>query len=227
MKESLTQYSRLKRLIKESLLTQPKKKDCNCGCGGCGKKSHSTSITLTEAEEKTVDKFEALMKKGLPTAAQLKKLPPSKKDKELNEAVGVTIATLVLGAPGILKVLSYITQAVGWLFGANKGDGNMFSRGLMKASKWLHHKYIDGIAAGLKAAYPERYKNKSDKAIGRDAQLIYAGMLAIAIVATGVGAAHAASQVAKTLEVAHIGVDVADIVSIASELSSAGAAIAT
>ena len=53
MKESLTQYSRLKRLIKESLLTQPKKKDCNCGCGGCGKKPHSTSITLTEAEKNT------------------------------------------------------------------------------------------------------------------------------------------------------------------------------
>ena len=50
MKESITQYARLKRLIKESLSTHPKKKDCNCGCGGCGKKSHSTSITLTEAE---------------------------------------------------------------------------------------------------------------------------------------------------------------------------------
>ena len=226
MKESITQYARLKRLIKESLLTQPKKKDCNCGCGGCGKNSHSTSITLTEAEEKTVDKFEDLMKKGLSTAAQLKNLPPSKKDKELNEAIGVTIATLVLGAPGILKVLSYISQAVGWLFGANKGDGNMFSRGLMKASKWLHHKYIDGITAGLKATYPERYKNKSDKAIGRDAQLIYAGMLALAIGATGIGAAHAASQVVQTLEVAHIGVDIADIIAIASELAASGAATA-
>jgi hypothetical protein len=178
-------------------------------------------------EGKIDKKFEDLMKKGLSAAAQLKNEPPSKKDKELNEAVGVTIATLVLGAPGILKVLSYITQAVGWLFGANKGDGNMFSRGLMKASKWLHHKYIDGIAAGLKAAYPEKYKNKNDKVIERDAQLIYAGMLALAIIATGIGAAHAASQVAQTLEVAHVGVDVADIVSIAGELAGEVGTLAT
>ena len=44
-------------------------------------------------------------------------------------------------------------------------------------------------------------------------------MLAAAIIATGIGAAHAASQVAQTLEAAHIGVDVADIVAIGAELA--------
>jgi hypothetical protein len=43
MKESINQYTRLKRLIKESLLAQPKKKDCNCGCGGCAKKLNKKS----------------------------------------------------------------------------------------------------------------------------------------------------------------------------------------
>ena len=39
MKESLTTYIRLKELIKESLSTSPKKKDCDCGCGGCADKT--------------------------------------------------------------------------------------------------------------------------------------------------------------------------------------------
>ncbi len=43
MKESLTSYTRLRKLIKESLLIQPKKKDCNCGCGGCSIKENLTT----------------------------------------------------------------------------------------------------------------------------------------------------------------------------------------
>ena len=39
MKESLTSYIRLKELIKESLSTSPKNKDCDCGCGGCADKT--------------------------------------------------------------------------------------------------------------------------------------------------------------------------------------------
>jgi len=39
MKESLTSYTRLRELIKESLLVQPKK-GCGCGCAKCKKKSN-------------------------------------------------------------------------------------------------------------------------------------------------------------------------------------------
>ena len=216
MKESLTSYIRLQTLIKEALSNPTKKKDCNCGCGGCGDKQHS-SRSLNESEEKIMDKFEDLMNQGLSTVAQLKNEPPSK--EEVNEVIGVTLATLALGAPGLLKVAGKLSQVVGWLFGVNKGDGNKASRWLKKLSTSLHHKYIAGIASGLKGAYPERYKNKSDKVAKRDASTIYAGMLAAAIIATGIGAAHAASQVAQTLEAAHIGVDVADIVAIGAELA--------
>ncbi len=44
MKESLTSYTRLRKLIKEALLVQPKK---GCGCGGncgCDKKNNSKRI---------------------------------------------------------------------------------------------------------------------------------------------------------------------------------------
>jgi len=176
------------------------------------------SRSLTESEEKIMDKFEDLMNQGLSTVAQLKNEPPSK--EEVNEVIGVTLATLALGAPGLLKVAGKLSQVVGWLFGVNKGDGNVFSRWFKKLSDSLHHKYIAGIALGLKAAYPERYKNKSDKVAKRDASTIYAGMLAAAMIATGIGAAHAASQVVQTLEIAHIGIDAADIVAIAGELAS-------
>ena len=176
------------------------------------------SRSLTESEEKIMDKFEDLMNQGLSTVAQLKNEPPSK--EEVNEVIGITLATLALGAPGLLKVAGKLSQVVGWLFGVNKGDGNVFSRWFKKLSTSLHHKYIAGIALGLKSAYPERYKNKSDKVAKRDASTIYAGMLAAAMIATGIGAAHAASQVVQTLEIAHIGIDAADIVAIAGELAS-------
>jgi len=39
MKESLTSYTRLRKLIKEALTTnESKTKDCGCGCGGCNDK---------------------------------------------------------------------------------------------------------------------------------------------------------------------------------------------
>jgi hypothetical protein len=44
MKESLTSYTRLRKLIKEALLVQPKK-GCGCGCNGkCDKKKNSKQI---------------------------------------------------------------------------------------------------------------------------------------------------------------------------------------
>jgi len=39
MKESLTSYTRLRELIKESLLVQPKK-GCGCGCTKCKEKAN-------------------------------------------------------------------------------------------------------------------------------------------------------------------------------------------
>ena len=178
-----------------------------------------------EEEEKIVKKFEALMKKGLATAANLKNEPVSKKDGEIKELLGVTIATLIIGAPGIIKVLGFLSQAVGWLFGANKGDGNWLSRKLKKAADWLHHKYIDGIKWGLLQAYPSRY-NDDEKLAEKDAKKAYAAMLVAAMVATGISAVHAVNQVIQTLEIAHIGVDAADIAAIAVELSKeVGAAV--
>jgi len=40
MKESLTSYTRLRKLIKEALSKQPKK-GCGCGCAKCKEKTNN------------------------------------------------------------------------------------------------------------------------------------------------------------------------------------------
>jgi len=151
--------------------------------------------------------------------------PESK--KELNEAVGITVGALVIGAPGILKVLGKIAQGIGWLFGLNKDKeddkkGNMVSRALEKAGNKLHHFYVKSIAKGFSSAYPEIYDvNRDDKIDDKefknaevDAEKAYAGMLVAAAVATGWSAV-------AGLKAAEIGVDVADIIAIAKDLPKA------
>ena len=175
-------------------------------------------------EEEILKKLEQGLKQGLSTAKALENEPVSKKDAELKEAIGVTLGAIAVGMPGILKLFSKISQGIGWLFGLNKGDGNMASRFLKKVSHSLHMTYVKLIAKGLKKAYPSRYDKNKDGDVDNfelkeqlmdDAEIIYAGMLAAAAIATGVSVSMASSTVASSLKAAEIGVDAADIASIA------------
>ena len=191
-------------------------------------------IYLNEVEDKKMSdeeiqrKLEKGMKQGLGAAKALENEPVSKKDKELNEMVGVTIAALIIGAPGLIKVMSKISEGIGWLFGLGGGDGNMVSRFLGKASHWLHKKYIEGIAIGLKKAYPSKYdKDKDGKVDGdmaeklkTDATKAYAGILIATAIATGIGAATAASSVVAALKSAEVVVDIADVIVIGKALAA-------
>ena len=184
------------------------------------------------SEEEMAKKLEASLKQAAGDAKALENEPVSKKNQELNEAVGLTIAALVVGAPGILKVLGKISQAIGWLFGLNKDKedgkkGNMVSRALAKAGNNLHHFYVKLIAKGLANAYPDIYDVDGNKKIDatefrnaeEDAEKAYAGMLVAAAIATGWSAAHAASSVVAALKAAEIGVDIADVAAIGSKLA--------
>ena len=180
-------------------------------------------------EEEILKKLEQGLKQGLSAAKALENEPVSKKDKELEEsAIGITLGALVIGAPGILKVFSKIAQGIGWLFGLNKGDGNMASRFLAKISHSLHMTYVKLIAKGLKSAYPSRYDKNKDGDVDNfelkeqlmdDAEKIYAGMLVAAAIVTGVSAASAASSVVSSLKGAEIIVDAADIAIIAGNIA--------
>ena len=180
------------------------------------------------SDEEIQKKLAKSLQQGLGAAKALENEPVSKKDKELNEMVGVTIAALIIGAPGLIKVMSKISEGIGWLFGLGGGDGNIISRALGKASHWLHEKYIEGIAIGLKKAYPSRYdKDKDGKVDGdmeeklkTDATKAYAAILIAAAVATGFSIAHAASNVVAALETAHIAVDIADVTIIAKGIAA-------
>tara|TARA_R110000737_G_C14374373_1_gene449380 strand:+ start:32 stop:652 length:621 start_codon:yes stop_codon:yes gene_type:complete len=180
------------------------------------------------SEEEILKKLEQGLKQGLGDAQALENEPVSEKDKELNEIIGVTIGALIVGAPGILKVVSKISQGIGWLFGLNKGDGNMASRFLSKISHGIHQTYIKLIARGLQKAYPSRYDKDKDgeidnyklkKQLLTDAERAYAGMLIAAALATGWSVAHAASSVVAALKTAEIAVDVADVVIIAKTIA--------
>jgi hypothetical protein len=184
------------------------------------------------SEEEMIKKLEASLKQAAGDAKALENEPVSKKNQELNEAVGVTIAALVVGAPGILKVLGKISKAIGWVFGLNKDKedgkkGNMVSRALEKAGNKLHHFYVKLIAKGLTNAYPSLYDRDRNKKIDatefrnaeEDAEKAYAGMLIAAAIATGWSAAHAASSVVAGLKAAEIGVDIADVAAIGAKLA--------
>ena len=184
------------------------------------------------SEEEMAKKLEASLKQAAGDAKALENEPVSKKNQELNEAVGVTIAALVVGAPGILKVLGKISKAIGWVFGLNKDKedgkkGNMVSRALEKAGNKLHHFYVKLIAKGLTNAYPNLYDIDKNKKIDatefrnaeKDAEKAYAGMLIAAAIATGWSVAHAASSVVAALKAAEIGVDIADVAAIGTKLA--------
>ena len=183
------------------------------------------------SEEEMTKKLEASLKQVAGDAKALENEPVSKKNQELNEAVGLTIAALVVGAPGILKFLGKISQAIGWYFDVNKEKdgkkGNMVSRALEKAGNILHHFYVKLIAKGFAKAYPNLYDTDKNKKIDatefrnaeEDAEKAYAGMLIAAAIATGWSAAHAASTVVAGLKAAEIGVDIADVVGIGTKLA--------
>lgn len=179
------------------------------------------------SEEEILKKLEQGLKQGLGAAKALENEPVSKKDKELNEGV-VTIAALIIGAPGLIKLLSKISEGIGWLFGLGGGDGNVISRALGKLSHYLHKKYIEGISIGLKKAYPSKYdKDKDGKVDGdmaeklkKDATKAYAGILIAAAIATGIGAATAASSVVAALKSAEVVVDIADVIVIGKALAT-------
>ena len=180
------------------------------------------------SDEEILKKLEKGLKQGLGAAKALENEPVSKKDKELNEGV-MTVAALIIGAPGLVKVMSKISEGIGWLFGLGGGDGNMVSRALGKLSHGIHKVYIKGIAAGLKSAYPSRYDKDKDgevdshklkKQLQTDAEKAYAAILIAAAIATGFSVAHAASNVVAALETAHIAIDVADVAIIAKGIAA-------
>jgi hypothetical protein len=165
-------------------------------------------------EVKLDPKIEDKIKKSIEEGSQLT-------EEQLNELIDpVTIATLVIGAPGLLKLFKWIAQAIGWLFGQNKGDGNMVSRALEKAEHWLHKKYINLIIKAIRTAYPV-YNGETDENMEKLANKIYMGMLAAALVASGVAVAKAAHGVIVAAgEGIHAGVTATDIAAIAGELAA-------
>jgi hypothetical protein len=188
---------------------------------------------LKEEEDtsKIEDEFVKMMAKAASQATSAinaqtpVKLSPELEKKldegQLNEFIDpITIATLVIGAPGLLKLLKWISQAVGWLIGQNKDGDNKFSKAFEKAEHKLHKFYIKLIGKGIKKAYPV-YNAYTQEEVDILANKIYLGILTAALVASGMAAVKAAHGViAAAGEGIHAGVTASDIAAIAGELAT-------
>jgi hypothetical protein len=159
---------------------------------------------ITEAE--AVDPIEQNVEKELEDfLGDLKSasIKPSPKDGEIQEGI-LTIGALVAGAPGLLNLLGKGADLVGKYFSQGTITSTKVGSVLQKAGRKLEHKYIEGIAALLKKAYPKKYTNQDPfdekSELYDSAHGIYAAILAAAAVSSGVEASSAVNTIVKALE---------------------------
>ncbi len=177
------------------------------------KKIQSIPSPIVGGEVKLDPKIKDKIKKSIEEGNQLT-------EEQLNEIIDpVTIATLVIGLPGLIKTLKWIAQAVGWLFKLNKGNENAVSRALGKAEHWLEKKYLSLIIKGIRTAYPI-YLGETDENMEILAKKIYLGMLTAALIASGWAAAKAAHGVLVAAgEGVHATITATDIAAVGKQLA--------
>tara|TARA_R110001599_G_scaffold213775_2_gene411570 strand:- start:214 stop:861 length:648 start_codon:yes stop_codon:yes gene_type:complete len=120
MKESLTSYTRLQKLIKEALsVNEPKKKDCGCNSCKCKEKTNSTN-PLHEGE---IDQFELDLEGFSNQLSKEIKDELEDKEKELNEIVGVVgIIGYILLSNTVVHMLSKFSQRMFKKYNFGKGE---------------------------------------------------------------------------------------------------------
>ena len=150
-------------------------------------------------------------------------IKPSPKDGEVQEGI-LTIGALVAGAPGLLNLLGKGADSIGKYFSQGNVTSTKIGSSLQKAGHKLEHKYIEGIAALLKKAYPKKYTNQNpfdEKSELHDmAHGIYAGILAAAAIGSGVEAASAVSTIVKALEGGAAAFKTAEVVQLAQKIAA-------
>lgn len=179
---------------------------------------------ITEA----VDPAEQAIEKGLTdflgdlkSASSTTK--PSPKDGEIQEGI-LTIGALVAGAPGLLNLLGKGADLIGKYFSQGTITSTKVGSVLQKAGHKLEHKYIEGIAALLKKAYPKKYTNQDpfdEKSELYDmAHGIYAAILAAAAIGSGVEAGSAVSTIVKALEGGAAAFKTAEVAQLAQKIAA-------
>jgi len=195
-------------------------------------------------EEEGALEIEAELKK---IASQLKSqadsAKPSPKDGEINEVGIITIASLIIGAPGLMSFLGKAADGIADVL--NKGlDSAVFKADTYKkdgsgnipkstiAGKWLREKghkleefYVDSLGGWLQTAYPKKYagqdvQDKTTK-LYDDAHKIYAGMLVAGAIGAGVDAVNATNAIVGGLEGGAATLKTKEVVDIAAKIAAA------
>ena len=130
------------------------------------------------SEEEIAQDIAAELKKGLAALqSQVKSVKPSPKDEEVNEIGIIGISSLIVGAPGLVKLLGNVANGVTDVI--KKGtDSAVFDKSTYKKgggknltqTKWgkaivnfgekFENMYIDSISGWLQAAFPSKYKGQ-------------------------------------------------------------------
>lgn len=153
-----------------------------------------------------------------------KTVKPSPKNSQLKEFEPVTtIATLIVGAPGILSFLGKGVDGIVKYFNPQT-EKTVLGQALQKAGRKLEHAYIDGIAGMLTGLYPNLYKNQDvhdERSVLHDhAHTVYAAIVGAAAIVTLGGAAHA-TGIVKGLETAAGGLKIGEVMALAKKIVAA------
>jgi hypothetical protein len=195
-------------------------------------------------EDEAAVGIEAELKK---IASQLKSqadsAKPSPKDGEINEIGIATVASLIVGAPGLMSFLGKAADGLADV--VKKGlDSAVFKADTYKkggsenipkstiAGKWLREKghkledfYVDSLGGWLQAAYPKKYAGQDvhDKTtkLYDDAHKIYAGLLIAGAVGAGVEAVNATNAIVGGLEGGAAGLKTKEVADIAAKIAAA------
>jgi len=200
-----------------------------------------TSINEEESgNEITQDLAAALKQIAVQMQSQVKSVKPSPKDGELEELGGLGIASLIVGAPGLISFLGKAADGVADII--KKGtDSDVFKadtykkggssnippsvgNGLRKAGHALEEFYLESLGGWLQRAFPKKYsgqdvKDKTSK-LYDDAHKIYAGLLIAGATVAGFEAVHAAGAIVKGLEGGAAALKTKEIADIAQKIAA-------
>jgi len=194
------------------------------------------------AEEEIAKDISVELKKGLAALkSQVKNVKPSPKDKELKEIGAIGITSLIVGAPGLIKLLGNVANGVADVI--KKGtDSAVFDKSTYKkdggknltqtkagkalvnfGKKW-EELYIDSIAGWLEAIYPSKYKDQDihDKTseLYKASHKIYAGLLIAGAIGAGYEAVNAHNALMASFEGGSAALKGKEVVDIAKQIAA-------
>ena len=194
------------------------------------------------SEEEIAQDISLELKKGLAALqSQVKSVKPSPKDEEINEIGVIGISSLIVGAPGLVKLLGNVANGVADV--VKKGtDSAVFDKSTYKkgggenltqtkvgkalvdfGEKW-EELYVDSIGGWLKAAFPSKYEGQDPHDKGSElykaSHKVYAGLLVAGAIGAGYEAVNAHNALMAGFEGGSAGLKGKEVVDLAKKIAA-------